>query len=92
MPTTSTLKNIPDALYDRLVRSAKAHRRTISSEAIECRRAVLLQDVLLSVMPILQDHSAAVWRTGLRSESDRLFANPESRPGMNVPRPSLLPH
>lgn len=42
MPTTLTLKNIPDLVYDRLKRSAEAHRRSMNSEAIVCLEAVLL--------------------------------------------------
>ena len=42
MPTTLTLKNIPDFVYDRLKLSAEAHRRSMNSEAIVCLEAVLL--------------------------------------------------
>lgn len=42
MPTTLTLKNIPDVVYDRLKLSAEAHRRSMNSEAIVCLEAVLL--------------------------------------------------
>ncbi|MDP1606364.1 MAG: Arc family DNA-binding protein [Rhodocyclaceae bacterium] len=42
MPTTLTLKNIPDAVYDRLKLTAEAHRRSLNSEAIVCLEAVLL--------------------------------------------------
>lgn len=42
MPTTLTLKNIPDFIYDRLKRSAEAHRRSMNSEAIVCLEAALL--------------------------------------------------
>jgi plasmid stability protein len=42
MPTTLTLKNIPDSVYDRLKRSAEANRRSMNSEAIVCLEAVLL--------------------------------------------------
>lgn len=42
MPTTLTLKNIPDEVYDRLKLSADAHRRSMNSEAIVCLEAVLL--------------------------------------------------
>jgi len=42
MPTTLTLKNIPDDVYDRLKRSAQTHRRSMNSEAIVCLEAVLL--------------------------------------------------
>ena len=42
MPTTLTLKNIPDFVYERLKLSAEAHRRSMNSEAIVCLEAVLL--------------------------------------------------
>ena len=42
MPTTLTLKNIPDAIYDRLKRAADAHRRSMNSEAIVCLEAALM--------------------------------------------------
>ena len=34
MPTTLTLKNIPDTVYDRLKASAGQNRRSLNSEAI----------------------------------------------------------
>jgi plasmid stability protein len=37
-----TLKNIPDAVYERLKASAEAHRRSLNSEAIVCLEAILL--------------------------------------------------
>jgi plasmid stability protein len=42
MPTTLTLKNIPDAVYQRLKTSAETNRRSLNSEAIVCLEAVLL--------------------------------------------------
>lgn len=42
MPTTLTLKNIPDDVYDRLKASAETHRRSLNSEAIVCLESVLL--------------------------------------------------
>lgn len=42
MPTTPTLKNVPDAVYERLKASAQSHRRSLNSEAIVCLEAVLL--------------------------------------------------
>ena len=42
MPTTLTLKNIPDAVYERLKASAQSHRRSLNSEAIVCLEAALL--------------------------------------------------
>ena len=42
MPTTLTLKNIPDEVYERLKLSAESHRRSMNSEAIVCLEAALL--------------------------------------------------
>jgi plasmid stability protein len=41
MPTTLTLKNIPDDLYERLKAAASRHRRSLNSEAIVCLERVL---------------------------------------------------
>lgn len=41
MPTTLTLKNIPDEVYARLKLSAASHRRSLNSEAIVCLESVL---------------------------------------------------
>lgn len=41
MPTTLTLKNIPDEVYARLKRSAEIHRRSLNGEAIVCIETVL---------------------------------------------------
>ena len=42
MPTTLTLKNIPDAVYDLLKGAAELHRHSLNSEAIVCLESVLL--------------------------------------------------
>lgn len=42
MPTTLTLKNIPDDVYDRLRAAAEMHRRSLNSEAIVCLESVLM--------------------------------------------------
>ena len=42
MPTTLTLKNFPDEVYERLKASAASHRRSLNSEAIVCLESVLL--------------------------------------------------
>ena len=42
MPTNLTLKNVPDAVYERLKRAAETHRRSMNSEAIVCLESVLL--------------------------------------------------
>ena len=41
MPTTLTLKNIPNDLYERLKISASVHRRSLNGEAIVCLERVL---------------------------------------------------
>jgi plasmid stability protein len=41
MPITLTLKSIPDELHERLKVAAKAHRRSLNSEAIVCLENVL---------------------------------------------------
>lgn len=42
MPTSLTLKNIPDAVYERLKAAAESNRRSLNSEAIVCLEAALL--------------------------------------------------
>jgi plasmid stability protein len=42
MPTTLTLKNIPDAVYESLKLAAATNRRSMNSEAIVCLESVLL--------------------------------------------------
>jgi plasmid stability protein len=42
MPVNLTLKNIPDAVYEKLKLAAEAHRRSMNSEAIVCLEAALL--------------------------------------------------
>lgn len=44
MPTTLTLKNIPDEVYDRLKAAAETHRRSLNSEAIICLQSALLPE------------------------------------------------
>jgi plasmid stability protein len=46
MPTTLTLKNIPDMVYERLKASALANRRSLNSEAIVCLESVLARTQL----------------------------------------------
>lgn len=41
MPTTLTLKNIADEVYERLKAAAEIHRRGLNSEAIVCLESVL---------------------------------------------------
>lgn len=42
VPTTLTLKNIPDEVYERLKAAAAEHHRSLNGEAIVCLETVLL--------------------------------------------------
>lgn len=42
MPTTLTLKNIPDELYERLKEAAREHRRSLNSEVLVRLESMLL--------------------------------------------------
>lgn len=42
MPASITVKNIPDAVYERLRASAETHHRSINSELIACLERTLL--------------------------------------------------
>lgn len=42
MPTTITLKGIPDNIYERLKASAAANHRSLNSEVIACLEATLM--------------------------------------------------
>ena len=42
MPTTLTLKNIPDEVYSQLKATAELHHRSINSEVIHCLESILL--------------------------------------------------
>lgn len=44
MPTSLTLKNVPDAVYARLKAVAAQHRRSLNSEAIVRLEAALAMD------------------------------------------------
>ncbi len=49
MPKTLTLKNIPDAIYDRLKLAAQAHHRSVNSEVIVCLEAVVMPTEQMTV-------------------------------------------
>ena len=42
MPTTITLKGIPDEIYEQLKVSAESNRRSLNSEVIACLETLLL--------------------------------------------------
>jgi plasmid stability protein len=62
MPTTLTLKNIPDEIYTRLKALAAANRRSLNSEAITCLESVLLQN---KISPAERLERARELRSGL---------------------------
>jgi antitoxin FitA len=62
MPTTLTLKNIPDEIYTRLKDLAAAHRRSLNSEAINCLESVLVHN---KISPAERLERARDLRSGL---------------------------
>ena len=65
MPTTLTLKNIPDEVYERLKAAAGTHRRSLNSEAIVCLETVLMPTKMASSDRLAR---ARQLRAGLGSE------------------------
>ena len=65
MPTTLTLKNIPDAVYERLKVAAEMHRRSLNSEIIVCLETVLMPT---RISPGERLERARQLRAGLNSE------------------------
>jgi antitoxin FitA len=63
MPTTLTLKNIPDEIYTRLKDLAAAHRRSLNSEAINCLESVLVHH---KISPAERLERARDLRNGVR--------------------------
>jgi antitoxin FitA len=81
MPTTLTLKNIPDAVYERLKTAAEMHRRSMNSEAIVCPEAVLMPTKLAPSERLARARelrAALPQRTFLASDID--LAKREGRP------------
>lgn len=69
MPTTLTLKNIPDKIYARLKESAAVHRRSLNSEAINCLESVLVPN---KISPAERLERARELRRGLRKTDFRI--------------------
>ncbi len=65
MPTTLTLKNIPDDVYERLRVAAALHRRSLNSEAIVCLESVLTP---IKIVPGERLARARQLRAGLSAE------------------------
>jgi antitoxin FitA len=69
MPTTLTLKNIPDEIYMRLKELAATHRRSLNSEAINCLQSVLMHS---RISPAERLERARELRRGLRKTAFRI--------------------
>jgi plasmid stability protein len=69
MPTTLTLKNIPDEIYMRLKDLAATHRRSLNSQAISCLESVLVHNKI-SLADRLE--RARELRSGLRRTAFRI--------------------
>ena len=81
VPTTLTLKNIPDALYDRLKLAAEMHRRSLNSEAIVCLESVLLPTKMMPSERIARARELrAALSTGKFRARDIDAAKREDRP------------
>jgi plasmid stability protein len=81
VPTTLTLKNIPDALYDRLKLAAEMHRRSLNSEAIVCLESVLLPTKMMPSERIARARELrAALSTGKFHARDIDAAKREGRP------------
>jgi antitoxin FitA len=77
---TLTIKNIPDALYERLKQSAARHRRSVNSEVIVCLEKVLGSSsvdptTVLTSIRTLRKHISTVFVT----EEDLRAAKDERR-------------
>lgn len=70
MPTTITLKGLPDDIYERLKASASANHRSLNSEVIACLEATLMArrasvpDQLAAIRAIRARLPAARFRHG----------------------------
>ena len=65
MPTTLTLKNIPDNVYECLKTAAEKHRRSLNSEAIVCLETMLVPSTMTSSERLAR---ARRLRAGLNAE------------------------
>lgn len=68
MPTTMTLKGVPDELYERLKDSAAANRRSLNGEII-----ARLESQLLPSRTTAQEHLAAIRATRTRLKKNLSF-------------------
>ncbi len=57
MPTTLTLKSIPDEIYERLKSAAAMHRRSLNSEAIVCLESVLRPEKMAPAERLARAHA-----------------------------------
>lgn len=81
VPTTLTLKNIPDAVYDRLKLAAEMHRRSLNSEVIVCLESILMPTRMMPSERIARARELrAALSTGKFRASDIDAAKREGRP------------
>ena len=81
VPTTLTLKNIPEAVYDRLKLAAEMHRRSLNSEAIVCLESVLMPTKMMPSERIARARELrATLATGKFRARDIDAAKREDRP------------
>lgn len=75
MPTTLTLKNVPDDVYARLKSAAQTHRRSINGQAIVCLEAALAGDRLPAAERLARARSlrAAVSRRTFHAKDIEAF-------------------
>jgi len=80
MPTLN-IKSVPDALYERLKDSARAHRRSINSEAIVCLEGAL-QSTSVDADEVLARLDHLEFRQNLTPLTDEMLerARNEGRP------------
>lgn len=71
---TITLKNIPDALYERLKDQARAHHRSINGELIHCLETLLTPKRITAEERVkrIREHRP---RSGAHSLTDETIVN-----------------
>lgn len=80
MPTTLTLKNIPDALYERLKSTAAAHRRSLNSQAIVSLESVLMPSTVEPQARLARARELRAALSGVFRAEDIDAAKGEGRP------------
>lgn len=81
MPTSLTLKNIPDDVYDRLKASAQRNHRSLNSEVMACLETVLLPT---KVPPENRSDQAYASSTHTAPRSDLLIGKSKLKAYINL--------